>query len=358
MATVRLFRSTDMVLAFSASWSDFVSSTFILIDEPTFQSSYRLFGTFSGSAGDASGILERILIETSDIEEFSDIEITNISFQFDETYYQSIMLAGNWNTLLINILNGNDSISGSSENDTIRAYNGNDTLRGGLGSDFLEGGFGNDRYFVDTNADAVREAAGAGIDTVFASATFSLSNLVLVEVEVLRTTNDAGTAAINLTGSQTNNQVIGNAGANVINGRDGNDTLTGLAGNDTLIGSAGSDRLAGGLGADRFDFDLVSHSPVGPGRDFIADFQAGGKTTFVDRIDLSSIDPSPVAGDQAFVFRGSGGFTGVAGQLRIVQSGGVTHILGEVTGDLAADFQITLTNPITLANLTAIDFIL
>ena len=37
----------------------------------------------------------------------------------------------------------------------------------------------------------------------------------------MRTTNAAGTAAINLTGNNLTNNVIGNAGANIINGGGG-----------------------------------------------------------------------------------------------------------------------------------------
>ncbi len=53
-----------------------------------------------------------------------------------------------------------------------------------------------------------------------------------VSVETLRTTNAAGTTAINLTGNELINIVTGNAGANVLNGGGGVDTLTGNAGND------------------------------------------------------------------------------------------------------------------------------
>ena len=53
-----------------------------------------------------------------------------------------------------------------------------------------------------------------------------------VAVETLRTTNAAGTTAINLTGNELANIVIGNAGDNNLNGGGGVDTLQGLAGND------------------------------------------------------------------------------------------------------------------------------
>jgi Ca2+-binding RTX toxin-like protein len=59
-------------------------------------------------------------------------------------------------------------------------------------------------------------------------------------VETLRTTNDAGTGAINLTGNGLNNYVVGNAGVNVLDGKGGVDTMQGLGGNDTYyVESAG-----------------------------------------------------------------------------------------------------------------------
>ena len=56
-----------------------------------------------------------------------------------------------------------------------------------------------------------------------------------VSAETLRTTNAASTTAINLTGNEINNLVIGNAGANQLNGREGHDKLTGNAGADLFF---------------------------------------------------------------------------------------------------------------------------
>jgi Ca2+-binding RTX toxin-like protein len=42
-----------------------------------------------------------------------------------------------------------------------------------------------------------------------------------------------GTAAINGTGNELNNAIIGNGGANSLSGGDGNDSLAGGAGNDS-----------------------------------------------------------------------------------------------------------------------------
>ena len=47
------------------------------------------------------------------------------------------------------------------------------------------------------------------------------------------------------------NEIGGDAGADIVNGGDGDDTLTGGDGSDTLIGGAGADILNGGAGNDQ-----------------------------------------------------------------------------------------------------------
>ena len=54
----------------------------------------------------------------------------------------------------------------------------------------------------------------------------------------------------NLTGSNHDDDLTGNANPNVFKGLDGDDELDGVAGNDTLEGGAGDDTLEGGAGAD------------------------------------------------------------------------------------------------------------
>jgi Ca2+-binding RTX toxin-like protein/type III secretion system FlhB-like substrate exporter len=148
-------------------------------------------------------------------------------------------------------------------NDTIYALAGNDIIDGGGGADYMDGGIGNDTFYVDTysddgfagNDDQVIETVGGGIDVVNAATSYKLA----AEVENLTL---IGVAAINGTGNELVNTIIGNAAANILSGGLGNDILTGNAGADTLNGDGGddvlnggadNDVLFGGIGADKLD---------------------------------------------------------------------------------------------------------
>jgi Ca2+-binding RTX toxin-like protein len=89
-------------------------------------------------------------------------------------------------------------------------------------------------YTVSTASTLVLEGAGGvGQDVVKTSVSYALS--AGSEVEVLRTTNDKGKGAIDLTGNDFNQTIVGNSGNNLIEGKGGADVLTGGGGNDTFI---------------------------------------------------------------------------------------------------------------------------
>jgi Ca2+-binding RTX toxin-like protein len=122
---------------------------------------------------------------------------------------------------------------GNSSGNNIVGNNGDNVLKGGGGTDQLTGRGGNDIYYVDSADDEIVESAGQGIDEVWTSATYTLTPGA--DVEVLRTTSDAGLSAIGLTGNSSGNVVRGNNGNNVIAGGDGDDELTGLGGADSFL---------------------------------------------------------------------------------------------------------------------------
>jgi Ca2+-binding RTX toxin-like protein len=129
---------------------------------------------------------------------------------------------------------GNDTLNGGTGTDLLSGGDGNDTLNGGTGADLLIGGKGNDTYVVDNVGDIIAEVLNQGIDTVESFITWTLkANLENLTLQ--------GTTAINGTGNNLNNTLIGNTGNNILNGGIGNDTLIGGIGNDTLIGGTGND---------------------------------------------------------------------------------------------------------------------
>jgi Ca2+-binding RTX toxin-like protein len=97
------------------------------------------------------------------------------------------------------------------------------------------GGAGNDVYYVDNAGDVITEAVDGGWDKIVTPFAFNLAGTNLEGVELI------GTTAINAHGTDTHNDLIGNAAANILYGYGGNDDLTGNGGNDTLIGGTGDD---------------------------------------------------------------------------------------------------------------------
>ncbi|MFA7322180.1 MAG: calcium-binding protein, partial [Dokdonella sp.] len=136
-----------------------------------------------------------------------------------------------------------DALTGTPGADQIEGLGGNDTLDGGAGADALAGGPGGDTYVVDDAGDTVIEGFNQGYDCIYSSVSLSLGG----NIEYLILT---GAVAINATGNDLDNQIIGNSGNNVISGGSGNDVLYGQGGDDTLNGGVGSDYLYGGAGND------------------------------------------------------------------------------------------------------------
>lgn len=127
---------------------------------------------------------------------------------------------------------GNDTLTGGIYDDRLDGGADNDILDGGRGVDIMLGGTGNDTFYVDTSGDRVIEAASGGIDTVYASVSYTLR--AGQEIEFLSVNPDADYAdlAINLAGNEFANTLTGNAANNKLNGNGGADTMIGGDGDD------------------------------------------------------------------------------------------------------------------------------
>ncbi|HEX8217569.1 MAG TPA: Calx-beta domain-containing protein, partial [Allosphingosinicella sp.] len=180
---------------------------------------------------------------------------------------------------------GDDKLTGSAGHDRLVGGAGNDQLIAGAGNDLLWGGLGNDVL-----------NGGDGIDTAtYADATAAVKvDLTLTGVQ---STGGGGSDTLtfveNVTGSNFNDTINGNAGDNVLDGGAGVDTLTylkaasgvtvnlglttaqntggmgidtvkgfenltGSAFADTLSGDAGNNILDGGAGIDTLSYATAS----------------------------------------------------------------------------------------------------
>ncbi len=151
---------------------------------------------------------------------------------------------------------GNDlanSITGNNATNTLIGGGGDDRLDGGGGADGMAGGTGDDSYYVDNLGDVITEYGSQGLDSVYATVSYALSN----NVENLTLT---GTANANATGNSSDNSLIGNSGNNVIDGGQGADQMIGGAGNDTYsvdnIGDTITEGKNGGIDSVR---SLISY---------------------------------------------------------------------------------------------------
>ena len=215
---------------------------------------------------------------------------------------------------------GANTLTGSGGDDTLDGGAGNDSLSGGAGDDFLHGGAGDDLLIggdgvdtlsygdagsgvvIDLSKPYAQDTGGAGVDSVqevenLIGSDFNdvltgdgganrlrggLGDDVLDGGAGLQDTADYSdaTAAVKVNLSLTTQQNTGGAGADTLSnvenltGSDFNDTLSGNGGDNALIGGAGSDTLRGGAGNDRLD--------GGAGAGDTADYADAGAGVTVD----------------------------------------------------------------------------
>jgi Ca2+-binding RTX toxin-like protein len=159
------------------------------------------------------------------------------------------------------------NLGGSDYDNTLIGNYGANYINGNGGADTMIGLNGDDTYVADDVGDVVQEAAGGGNDVLFTFASHVLASGQ--EVEAISTAAQGGTAAINLTGNEFGQIIVGNAGVNVIDGKGGNDTLHGLDGADTFafttaLGAGNVDTVADFLaGTDKIGLDDAIFTAIG-----------------------------------------------------------------------------------------------
>ncbi|ETA49610.1 beta strand repeat-containing protein [Ponticoccus alexandrii] len=123
-------------------------------------------------------------------------------------------------------LDGSDYILGNGGNDTLAGGQGDDLLVGGSGADVLNGGVGSDTAGYGESQGWVNVSLLTG----FVGGGFGSHAIgdVFVSIE-------------NITGSNYNDLINGDHGANILEGGGGNDNLRGRGGADQLLGGSGND---------------------------------------------------------------------------------------------------------------------
>ena len=160
---------------------------------------------------------------------------------------------------------GNDKLHGDDGDDTVGGGIGNDSLYGGDGTDKLDGGEGDD-VLTGGDGDDLLEG-GKGKDTASYADAGSAVTVTLAKIRVdghvqaAQDTEGAGTDTLihieNLEGSDFDDTLTGNGGANRVAGGDGDDSINAGRGSDTLVGGLGEDTLQGGGGRDKFLYQSV-----------------------------------------------------------------------------------------------------
>ena len=129
----------------------------------------------------------------------------------------------------------NNTLTGNDSANTLTGLAGNDILDGRGGADTMAGGRDHDTYYVDNAGDQLSENLFEGDDTVHSSVTYTLrpnfENLYLA----------SGAGAINGSGNDAFNILVGNEAANRLWGYGDRDILDGGGGADTMFGGSGDD---------------------------------------------------------------------------------------------------------------------
>lgn len=142
----------------------------------------------------------------------------------------------------------NDSIFGGSDSDvSLAGDEGNDVISGNTGNDTIDGGDDNDTVIGGPENDAVDGGPGTGDRIRYDEAnrvggvTVTLADGSVGSDGGIGETSESAIRFERVTGTDTDDDITGDAQDNVLDGGGGADRLEGLAGGDTLDGGSGAD---------------------------------------------------------------------------------------------------------------------
>ncbi|MFK7943957.1 MAG: G8 domain-containing protein, partial [Paracoccaceae bacterium] len=184
----------------------------------------------------------------------------------------------------------NDNIEGTERGETVAALTGNDIVSTGAGDDHVDLGWGDDSADGGAGEDTLSFASLAPPSLEINGLTFGATVDLALQGSAQNTGHGTDTFVNfeHLQGSEFNDNLLGNAGANRIDGAGGRDLLKGEAGEDTLLGGGGYDVLDGGTGADTLFGGTTGEAAIE--MDIVAYFGASGPLIFNFGSSLSEID--------------------------------------------------------------------
>ncbi|AEP08632.1 type I secretion C-terminal target domain-containing protein [Micavibrio aeruginosavorus] len=210
------------------------------------------------------GIVVDLAAGTADIngDDVSDDSLINIT-GVAGTSYNDTLSGSDQNNILMGLegdnifygLGGADNIQGLSGNDIMYGGDGGDQFWARGGGNFLYGDAGDDFFVVDLGADTID--GGAGVDEIYYKYSTQAidANLALGTVDVGKdgSVDDLFVNIEDITGSNYDDKIIGDAVRNEISSENGNDFVYGGGGNDLIYGGSGNDALHGEDGNDNLN---------------------------------------------------------------------------------------------------------
>ena len=332
--------------------------------------------------GGTQGVKITLGLNAKIFDTFGKIDVPQEIEVFKGTRFADVM-SGDTNANEFHGVGGRDNLAGNAGADRLFGGADDDTLSGGDGNDFIDGGLGKDTILGGNHTDTINGGdgddtinAGSGVDIVNGGSGNDTVDAGLGDDTVK---GDAGDDTLSgsdgndkMFGGIGNDDIEGGAGIDSIQGEVGNDIMFGGAANDILVGAAGSDILIGGPGADKLYPSVVGAGPNNSDnlRDIVryttlldgGATPATGDTIFgfingaalsADRIDLSPLDPNPVAGNQKFKLVSA--FTAAQDEVRLHVVGADTFVEIDWDADAAIDMVIRV---VGVPDLRAIDLIL